>query len=413
MTKTTRHILWLGSANFVTAVGGAAVLGKAIHIIALPFMQAGSLLAFFFGAALGLLLLFTVCKEATRRSEFLVAFMGASSSIALFAMLTLFGKDAPVLTGVLGVCFFIGLCVRFAFWFLSRVLRSDRMSRESKKAVPLIEGCFHSGTILSLVFFAFAAVALSLPQILLLDVAAQLIGGMIDWMTHREAHIVSAATAQPTTSTRSPAPTIGSRTRLYAQVAVFALTTVMIQVSLFHIAHMVEPTTASIILAAFYLGMAIVGLIGGRFGFHALPTGFIGAVQVGEFRRLRMDNVGLLLLATLFAAGVLFGITNGHVWLIGVLTCFASITYETMSLGWVDLMGREAQRVNITRIVAKAYGVMALVACIAMTLMQWSEISGPQTGIVAVILFGVCIVIMLPSVERSVKMDVRRTEAVS
>lgn len=52
MPSLTRRLAWLGSANFVTATGGAAVLGSAIHSIRLPFIEVGSLVAFFFGTAL-------------------------------------------------------------------------------------------------------------------------------------------------------------------------------------------------------------------------------------------------------------------------------------------------------------------------------------------------------------------------
>lgn len=389
MSLLTHRLAWLGSANFVTATGGAAVLGSAIHSIRLPFIEVGSLVAFFFGTALGLGFLFTIFQTSTRRTDTWVAFLGAGCTLALLGILTAFAARGTVLSGGAGLAFFALLCLRFAFWFLSRVLRSDRMARESPRAVPLLEGCFHTGTIVSLLCIGTGAWKLSLAQILLLDLATQCGGGIIDRLTH-------ATTAAPRNTrdkhelSHSTPPDRSAYAQLTAQLAVFTLLTILVQVTLFHIAHSAPPTIASGILAAFYLGMAIAGLVGGRYGLRAVTDGRWGRLQLGALPAWNLSNGTLLVISVATTIGVVLHVKHGTAWSVGGLTCIASLAYEALALGLVDLMGHTAARTHTPRIVAKAYSLMALAACVSMTLFRWWEANTLTTAITTMSLATIC-----------------------
>ncbi len=414
MKRENNFFYALGVANFITALGGGAVLGKAMHVINFSFAQLGSLVAFFFGTALGLFFLFGPLKERRGKADLLIAFFGSISSISLYFIFRYYSHLNENIEGISGAIFFILLCIRFAFWFLSRVLRSDRMALESKRAVPLLEGLFHLGTIVSLTLLATGIISFNLLYILIIDAFSQFFGGIIDWLIYKR-HI---ATQNFSPQKSNEAPLVqkqkGYTAILILQILVFSLLTVMIQVILFYITHLVSTETGNIILASFYLGLAVVGLFGGYLGLHYLNEGILGTVKYGAVRGIKISNLVLIIVSS-FSVGMLitFLDVSLHLLFIAGLVFIASITYESLALGVLDSVIQLGENLGAKRIVAKAFSILALVACVAMSLLIISGINQQQSFILLVILFIVNLVIMGLSRIRFAFRTYEKTETVS
>lgn len=357
-----------GLANFIVAFGGAAVLGKAIGVVDLSFIQLGSLVAFFFGTVFGLIFLLKIKSAA---SDLYVGVCGAISSLVLLVIWSVFSKEGSV-SGVVGGFFFLVLCVRFGFWFLSRILRSDRVSATNKESIPLIEGLFHSGTIVSLLMVASGFAFDVLRTVLLVDIVAQALGFLID---RRCAALGSAAQpAGHSTTEQAPAQAHWHRALNAPTMALCALT-ILIQVHVFHLAQFAPASVMPAIIAVFYGGLAGAGLLS---SYCVMTSSFAGGLGYLTFSRVLPKQLALawVLVATLLAY-VLFqyGLGVQHLALMLVSAAVASFLYELFSLGLIDRIAALSAQYDVGRGVAKAFGYMALTSCIAMFILRLYQTS--------------------------------------
>ena len=369
MNQVSFILLTTAFANFITAFGGGSVLGKAIGLIQLPFIHAGSLVAFFVGTVLGIYFLFWGFKKLKRNKEILGAFLGALCSFLMLLILWISPLHNGVLSGWIGFLFFTLLSFRFCFWFLTRILRSDRLSVLSPKAIPLIEGFFHLGTIVSLGSLSIGWVSLGLVGTLILDLLTQLLGGLLDILIQSRTQTVPVSQAEPPTKNTTEFKAIAT------SVSVFTLVTVVIQVFIFHVSHLVPQSVGLVILGCFYAGLAAAGLLSayGEVRFVDSKRGF-GNLAFGANSRFLISNLYLLFFL-MIAILSFFLSARWEAWtMTTVAALLASFVYEIFCFGLLHRIQTNAERTSVDRPIAKAFSVMALGACVSMFALRMGHV---------------------------------------
>lgn len=110
-------------ANLSAAFGGGIILGKGVAIIDLPYLHASSILAFFIGTLLGLVFLQNIPDKRAKYFAKFFSINGGGISLILFYIYRNYSFESK-LNGVIAIIFFVLLCLRFSFWFYSRVMRA-------------------------------------------------------------------------------------------------------------------------------------------------------------------------------------------------------------------------------------------------------------------------------------------------
>lgn len=392
--NSRKSIVLAGLANLFAAFGGGAVLGKGINVISLSFIQLGSLVAFFLGTALGLFILYGVLKGRGRGADIWIAVLGSLSSVGLFC-LYLFGQNSDgTIGGGIGILFFLLLCVRFSFWFLSRVLRSDRFSLSSVRAIPFIEGLFHSGTIISLGLISADLLPWKgLASILLVDGLAQGVAGGLDFIGLRRLN----TSLKPVSEENGKAPVRYQRqkAKFWMAVVVFCLATVWCQVVLFHFAHLL-PRFGTDILAAFYLSVAVIGLIGAKAGIQWVnQKGLFSKIHFGEAPGYGVSSFAVIVISVICVLLLLWNdMLISYYFAVLLLVFLAGFFYEFFSFGILNYISNLGKELKVDRVVAKSFGYIAVASTLSMVTLRYFEWTFDISSVLVLILFVVQIGLM-------------------
>src|SRR5579872_3598863 len=90
------HYYMSSISNFITAFGGGMILGKGVDIISSPYLQGGSILAFFVGSVLGLTFLQFIPKYLSTKISKWFSIYGGTSSILLLFIYMNYSNDGKI-----------------------------------------------------------------------------------------------------------------------------------------------------------------------------------------------------------------------------------------------------------------------------------------------------------------------------
>lgn len=258
-TNASRYYLF-SLANFLAAFGGGMILGKGVGVIDNVALHGSSVLAFLMGSVFGLGLLQYLEVSSKVRSGFSVG--GALASMVLLAIFIGHADDGKV-SDIYGWLFFIFLCIRFGFWFYSRVLRASAASRGQQK-IAWVEFGYYSGIVLGLLIWSLCQIEIDMSTALMLDIFLQLVAGLIDIINAETQPSNNVKTAQHQNITIAKQKNTWSIRLMFAVV----LLTIGIQVIIFYLAHRSFDDMSPYILACFYLGVALAALFCKKFDVH-------------------------------------------------------------------------------------------------------------------------------------------------
>lgn len=153
-------------SNFIAAFGGGLILGKGIGIIDYPYLQGGSVLAFFLGTILGLVFLQCIPEKLSTLLANSFSICGGITSFILFYIYQNYSYSIK-LTGNPALIFFLFLSIRFSFWFYSRVMRASKSSA-CQQSIAWVEFGYYLGMVLGLVIWKLFNINIGLSSALIL-----------------------------------------------------------------------------------------------------------------------------------------------------------------------------------------------------------------------------------------------------
>ncbi|HBW38480.1 hypothetical protein [Desulfosporosinus sp. BICA1-9] len=373
-------------SNLLTSIGGGTVLSAAKGISELTMLGSGSIFAFLVGSAFSLGLLIAVKCYCRSRILAYISIATIFSSITLLGIVWgnafLIEKNLP-LSGAMACLFLLVLIIRYAFWFLSRSLRSNIASMVKSSWLALTEAAYFLGFIIGLLLRPSALLAGgSIIRVLILDIFLLFIVAVFDFLQQKYAcnslgqyvfNNKGRITKQPFFLYLTGA--LGFLTIAF-QVVIFYFADSMAQANIPILSAM-----ADVILALFYTGVAAMATL----CFYWNPNleivdnrSAIVSLQLNK----RMVSIPFSLLVSLSGLLIFLGISgittvanlrnDSTLWLMARVISSLSIGIGAglFELLFLSIVGRINSWQNST--VALAIGVVSTGAAVAMFLMlQW------------------------------------------
>lgn len=380
--ETLRYYLFAFS-NFLAAFGGGMILGKGVRIINNPLLQNGSIMAFFIGTVLGLILLQAIPKKL---SELFARWFSIGGGFASLTLLTIFENYSfnGKLTGIAAVIFFILLSIRFGFWFYSRVLRASNVAGQQQR-IAWVELGYYSGMIFGLIIWKFIDINFSIVSALLMDAILQFSAGIIDLYTTQTVHQEQKTNAALLTRFNNQQHKKILEWKL-TSAAVFL--TVGIQVVIFSLTHYVSDYLSAYILASFYFGASMAAVFCKKFKIQLAWTSVTNnhssfAIIYSEKNGMKKE-ISIILLGILSAccvAATVIGTNYSPLNLISrealVLTFIfcSAFFYEILALAILDRIGLEEQLSNHHGMVVRTYGMMGISAALSLWIFSLTKSS--------------------------------------
>jgi hypothetical protein len=254
--KPTNKYYFYSFSNFIAALGGGIILGKGVGIIEQPVLQGGSILAFFVGTMLGLVFLQLIPKSMSRVVGRSLSILASLTALMLLYTYNVYSIDEK-LVDIPAIVFFALLCVRFGFWFYSRVLRAS-LAAAQKQKIAWVELGYFFGMILGLVIWAIIGIEVSIATALIMDALLQFSAGIIDLF-------LSSSVLAPTRSASDRLLVTSKPSVSRYLTSSIVLLTIGIQVVVFSLAHQVGINFTPLILAFYYLGAAASAIMCKKF----------------------------------------------------------------------------------------------------------------------------------------------------
>jgi hypothetical protein len=362
-------------SNLIAAFGGGLILGKGAGIIDYPYLQGGSILAFFLGTILGLLFLHAIPNS---RSQLISNFFSICCGVTSLILLYMNHKyaDQGVLVETPALIFFLLLSIRFGFWFYSRVMRASKASSD-QYSVAWVELGYYLGMVLGLVIWKLVGIEIGLSTALIIDAFFQFLAGILDVMNiRRNTSSVPQSTQNPFKNLDSDL-SVAHLTWCWKLSGAVVLCTLGIQVIIFSAAHDVADIFGTYMLATFYLGVATAAFVCKKYQLYMLwdhranHMAFIATQYNGKQHRLPLFN--LILMGFIAVMVVTFEI-NTHAshsripFLSELFICsfifLSAFIYEILSLSFLDRIGYEERLLGHSGVIMRTYGLMGLSAAI-------------------------------------------------
>ena len=367
-------------ANLVAAFGGGMILGKGIGVINYPYLQSGSILAFFIGTILGLGFLQCVPK---RLSKVIAQFfsMGCGlTSLLLFYIFQNFA-DNERLNGISALIFFLFLSLRFGLWFYSRVMRASHAS-EYQQSIAGVEFGYYLGMVLGLIVWKLFGITIGLSSALILDVCFQLFAGFLDLRSFALKNVSSVMQKLDTALSYDNQSDTYSLRWCWKMASAVVFFTIGIQVIIFNAAHHVADSYSPYILATFYLGVAIAAFLCGQYKSHISweQHNHQAIIMIGDGHRKTTLRVLPLTLISSISVMVVVGyihsnhlILNNQLFTYFVLCVFifiAAFFYEILSIALLDRLGFEEKKLNHSGMIMRTYGLMGVGAAVSLWMLS-------------------------------------------
>lgn len=365
-------------SNFIAAFGGGMILGKGVGIIDQPFLQGGSILAFFIGTTLGLAFLQIIPKKISSHIARSFSILAAISALILLYIFTAYSVNER-LVDIPAIIFFILLCIRFGFWFYSRVLRASLAAGQHQK-IAWVEFGYLAGMIGGLIVWNFLGIEVGIASALVIDATLQLSAGIIDLLVGNS---TSSSTSQSTPKNSKMTSQSSWSKHLIGSIIFL---TVGIQVVIFSLAHQVSSDFTPLILAFYYLGASIAAVFCKKFQiFLEWNINYrISFAKIFLGSKSRSRGISFIIygiLSSLSVAAAIFGVVYLQ-WGYGnsinenfllLLIFISAFFYEILALAILDRIGLEDRFINNQNMLMRTYGFMGMGAAISLWLLSLSK----------------------------------------
>lgn len=372
-------------SNFLAAFGGGMILGKGINVINISFLQGSSILAFFIGSALGLSLLKFLPQKWSSIIPPLFSSLAAITSLILLCIFKNYSLNGK-LTGLFGIIFFTLLCIRFGFWFYSRVLRAS-LAAGMQQRIAWVELGYYVGMILGLIIWKFLDINIDMISALVLDAALQFCAGMLDLISNTlflPAKIKPLEKKIPAKIDASISLINMKKMWIWRLARAVMLLTIGIQVVIFSLAHQALEWFSSYIIAFYYLGASIAALVCRklkmRIEWNFTKSNKIAYAFISSNTKKNKIRISLLMLSIIPFATVIVTIltalhwshTNSDSTFNGItisLLFFIALSaffYEVMALSLLDRIALEEKEFNKHDMIIQTYGLMAIAAAFSL-----------------------------------------------
>lgn len=413
-TKSSNRNYYLSSiSNLLAAIGGGTILGKGVNVINNPFFQGGSILAFFVGTVFGLIFLQTIPKKISDLiARFFSILAGLISLILLFIFVNYSNNNQ--LMNNSAIVFFILLCIRFGFWFYSRVLRASSVAGYQQN-IAWVELGYYSGMIGGLVFWNILNLNVIMSTALIIDAFLQFSAGIIDLYVKYQASKITQKNTNNISTDYSTIKKIIHPAWYWNVALAVILITVGAQVIIFSLAHKVSTFFSPYILAVFYFGVSLAAYVYKLLqiemsykekNFKTYPIFLL------HYKNNKVElSISLVtMFLTLSILLVIIGIVNLH-WGIEIFSfplglkgisilifvAVAAFIYELFALALLDRIGLEERISNQSGYVMRTYGYMGMGAALSLWIINLSNYS--FLGLTGLLIF--CSLITLFCIKRN------------
>lgn len=260
--RLPNSVLWaVILANFLASFGGGRVISAGKGVTGITFVGSGSILAFLVGSSLGLGLILAVRHARPGRALVGLSAGALLCSLLLRSIVAIYSPSPDrQMTGEIAWLFFFLLCMRCAFWFAGRSLRTNLAVNASRSWLGLAEGTYFVGFIGGLLAgHVFSSWQVS--QSLALDIGLLMTVLACDFV-HWGKPLLTIASTKESSGGRSALHLVS--VSFWALTLCLALVGVAHQAVFFHVADRLArlglPKTADAVMAAFYAGVASAAL---------------------------------------------------------------------------------------------------------------------------------------------------------
>jgi hypothetical protein len=376
---TTNRVFGVGLANGLAALGGGAILGRAMGVLREePWLGGDSLLALVGGTALSLAVIVGLRKSGRPISPAWFAAGTGLMSLILTIILGFGGEGvpaangaSPVLLGLAAWLFFVVLVARWTLSFVGRAFRADVVSAAQK--LPAVELPYFTGLIIGLVIWRGMG---WLGFVLLIDTALQGLAALLDAITARSPSGTADGSPQ-VQATPGPFPTAR-----YARATVTVVAmTAGIQVVLLSLAHQLGElpvpgmkTLASDILVAIYVGAAAaaVACVYLKIRYNEPRTRLAswtgGSLVAERIGCLPIPLLSVTAAATVGTVGAIYGAMAPEVsrpWVLA-LVAVAVAFLGLITLPVCGRVGQLAMAADRPGMVAMTYGIMGVAGTVTL-----------------------------------------------
>ena len=360
-------------SNLFAAFGGGLILGKGAGIIDYPYLQGGSILAFFIGTVIGLVFLQFIPEKI---SKFLAQFFSIGcgvTSLFLFYIYQNYSFNGKI-NGTSALVFFLLLSVRFGFWFYSRVMRASIASGH-QQSIAWVEFGYYIGMVLGLVIWKFLDIDIELGTALIIDAVFQFVAGILDLKNFRLDNVSLDKSKQETQLVTDPQSIQYSSEWCWKLASAVIFITIGVQVVIFNTAHHVADVFGSYILATFYFGVAAAAFICNKFKIY-ISWGIennLAAITVNAKKSIGLSFLFLIFILAIAVAIVLpnmdlNNLMTGSMFFNGLFVCIfvfiSAFIYEVISLSLLDRIGYEEKILGKSGMIMRTYGLMGLGAAV-------------------------------------------------
>ncbi|MDP1603659.1 MAG: hypothetical protein Q8M03_10390 [Legionella sp.] len=390
-------------SNLIAAFGGGMILGKGVGIIDLPWLQNGSVLAFFIGTILGLCFLQSIPEKLSTKIAKFFSFCGGITSLILFYIYQNYSTDSKI-NGSLALIFFALLSIRFGFWFYSRVMRASQASGQ-QQSIAWVELGYYAGMVLGLIIWKLLGINVGLGTALVMDACFQFIAGILDY----------CGNAMPENGVAHEKQQIQINSELeliqcnpqwcWRLAGAVIFTTIGIQVVIFNSSHYVSETFSAHIIGTFYFGVAAAAFICNKYKIYITwkDNNNIASIQ-GYYTKMKIGLLSLTLasLMAVIMAIYLINLNNPSVFINDtynkVLICLfvfvAAFSYEIISLTILDRLGYEEKRIGRSGMIMQTYGLMGLGAAVSLWMLGLME-NHYTSSIITILTLSLTMIIIL------------------
>lgn len=391
-------------SNLLTAFGGGMILGQGISIINSSYLQGDSILAFFVGSVLGLGFLQFFPRGWIRAIPAIFSILTAFSAFILLTLFKLYNINGK-LSDIPALLFFGVLCIRFAFWFYSRVSRAS-ISAGQNQQIAWVELGYFTGMILGLIIWKFLGIALTIEAIFILDILLQLMAGLIDLFIIVKNR--KNSTTQLNQQHNIHTTTVDSKKQNSKQFWIWRLAsaivffTIGIQVIIFSLAHQVSEWFSSYIIAFYYIGVSTAAIFCKKYhiqlDWNKSPNNKLGyATLYSNTNKFQWNLLLLSILSSLSVAIIIVDISyfkwdlliksfqNSKIAILLFFIATSAFFYEIIALSLLDKISSEEKILNKNNMVTRTYGLMAIAAAISLWVIGIAHLS--FIGLICILVF--------------------------
>lgn len=382
-------------SNFIASFGGGTILGKGIHIIDLPLLQGGSILAFFIGSTLGIVFKPFITNLKSKAILRWFSIFCAITSLALLIVFNEFSAHGKFLDLYPTLTFFGLLSLRFSFWYYSRTTRVAEAILQQQN-MALIDFGYYSGIIVGTLVWVLPGIDIGMSIVLMIDIAFQFMAGVCDLLAYRMAKNtkkqpcnVEATTEEQEKSNQGSVDV--DKSWIWRLTLSTLLFTISVQGVIFDLTHHLSEKFSPYILSFFYLGAAVSSVFCNR---HNIALDWPIGQKNDCYAKITLDLQGkkrsihfwvicMFLSLSVISAVLMteYGVLNNITFKIGgilssmllVFDFLSAFLIEVILIGIINRIGFEERNAKQKNMIMLTYGLMAMSLAIGFWTMGFFE----------------------------------------